>query len=87
MKIIENHIYDFNGEWQLGKYSPKIDGYYMTIRCGFGGIYTCINEWKDGMWQVGVLDDSDVIAYSKEQITKEQVKEWANEKLKNYKKK
>jgi len=30
------------------------------------------------------LDDSDVIAYSREQITKEQVEEWCKGKLEKY---
>ena len=39
------------------------DGYYLTIRCGLGGIYTCFNEWKNGSWQVKVFDDSETIAF------------------------
>ena len=38
-----------------------------------------INEIK-----VGILDDSDVIAYSKEQITKEQAEDWCKEILEKY---
>ncbi len=87
MKIEKKHIFDFNGEWQLVKYPPKVDGYYMTIRCGLGGIYTCLDEFKTGKWQVGVLDDSSVIAYSKEQVTKEAVKEWCDNLMKKYKNK
>lgn len=81
------HIFDFKGDYKLAKYPPKEDGYYMTIRCGLNGIYTCLDEWKNGNWQVGVLDDSNVIAYSKEQISKEEVKNWANAKLEEYRSK
>lgn len=84
--IIEKHIFDFDGEWKLAKYPPTNNGYYMTIRCGLGGIYTSLDEWKDDRWQVGVLDDSSVIAYTKEQVAKEAVKEWC-ERLMNKNKK
>ena len=86
MEIAETKVYDFKGEWKLAKYPPKENGYYMTVRCGLSGIYTNIDEWKDNKWQVGVLDDSDVIAYSKEQITKEQVENWCKEILEKYNK-
>lgn len=85
-KIVKKHIFDFNDEWKLAKYSPTLEGYYMTIRCGLSGIYTCLDEWKDSRWQVGVLDDSDVIAYTKEQVTKEAVKEWCDNLMKKYRK-
>ena len=61
---------------------PKEDGFYMTIRCGLGGIYYNLDEWKDSNWQVGILDGSYVIAYSREQIPREVVNEWARNKLK-----
>lgn len=70
-------IYKFNGEYKLAKYPPKEDGWYITIRCGLSGIYTCLNEWKDNKWQVEAADASDTIAYSKERISKEIVDEWA----------
>ena len=50
----------------------------MTIRCGLTGIYTHLDEWKDNKWQVGILDDSKVIAWSQEQITEQQVRDWCN---------
>lgn len=87
VKLDLEHIFDFEGDYELVKYSPKEDGYYMTIRCGLNGIYTCLDEWKNSNWQVGVLDDSNVIAYSKEQISKEDVKNWANTKLEKYRNK
>ena len=46
---------------------PKEEGIYLTIRCGFTGIYTMLNEWKDGEWQVECADGSTTIAYRKDQ--------------------
>ena len=77
-------IYKFNGEYKLAKYPPKEDGWYMTIRCGLSGIYTCLNEWKDNKWQVEAADASDTIAYSKERISKETVDKWTKKKLEAY---
>jgi hypothetical protein len=48
-----------------GHRNPNEDGLYLTIRCGLSGIYTVINEWKNGMWQMEVTDDSRTIAYSR----------------------
>ena len=78
------HIFDFKGDcnYKLAKYPPKKDGYY-----GLGGIYTTINEWKNGKWMVLSTDDSDVIAYSKEQVSKEDIKNWVNAKLEKYRNK
>lgn len=36
---------------------------YVTIRCGLSGIYTCLNEWKNGGWYAKCLDGSTTIAY------------------------
>ena len=36
---------------------------YVTIRCGFSGIYSCLNEWKEGRWGAECLDGSTTIAY------------------------
>ena len=82
MKIREEHIIDFDNDYKPTNHPPKEDGFYMTIRCGLGGIYYNLDEWKDGNWQVGILDGSYVIAYSKEQIPREVVNEWARKKLK-----
>lgn len=81
------HIFDFKDDYKLAKYPPKEDGYYITVKCGLGGIYTSLNEWKNGEWMVLTTDDSDVIAYSKEQVSKEDVKNWANAKIEKYKNK
>ena len=80
-------IFDFKGDYKLAKYPPKEDGYYITVKCGLGGIYTILNEWKNGKWMVLTTDDSDVIAYSKEQVSKEDVRNWLNEKLEKYRNK
>ena len=77
-------IYNFNGKYKLAKYHPKENGFYMTIRCGLQGIYTCLNEWKDNKWQVETADDSTTIAYSKERISKYTVTEWTKKKLEKY---
>lgn len=84
MKITEEHIFDFNGEWKPATHNPNKEGFYMTIRCGLGGIYTILNEWKDNDWQMKVLDASTTIAYLRELIPKEDVDEWCKEKIKKY---
>lgn len=83
MKIKEGHILNFDGDFKPAKHQPRESGYYMTIRCGLGGIYYNLDEWKDDRWQVAILDGSYVIAYSKEQISKDTVNDWARNKLKN----
>ena len=87
IKLDPEHIFDFNGDYKLAKCPPKQDGYYITVKCGLRGIYTCINEWKNGEWMVLTTDDSNVIAYSKEQVSKEDVKNYANAKLEKYRNK
>lgn len=81
MTIKEKEILKFNDDYIPSRFPPKEDGFYMTIRCGLSGIYSCLNEWKDEKWQMEVLDGSITIAYSKEQIPKEEVNKWAREKL------
>ncbi len=87
MNLEREIIFDFKGNYELVKCPPKEDGYYMTIRCGLGGIYTHLDEWKDNHWQVGITDASTVIAYSRDQIPKEEINEWLRNKLEDYKKK
>lgn len=83
MKITNDHIFDFNGEWiPTNRRNPDYEGYYMTIRCGLNGIYTCPNEWKDNRWQMEATDASRTIAFSREQISEEEVNEWAGALLK-----
>ena len=78
MEITHEHIFNFDGKYIPSHHTPKEEGFYMTFRCGLNGIYTILDEWREGKWQIGVTDDSKVIAYSKEQITKEQVKKWCD---------
>ena len=84
MEIREDKILNFDNDFKPANHTPKVDGYYMTIRCGLGGIYYNLDQWKDGKWQVGILDGSYVIAYSKETISKEVVNDWARKKLEKY---
>ena len=70
MKEFEKHIFNFdrddeNANFVPMTFKPKEEGTYLTIRCGLGGIYTAFNEWKDGQWQCGICDASQVIAYSR----------------------
>ena len=53
------------------KRDPKIEGYYMTIKCGLGGLYYCLNVFEKGKWQVLSADDSYVVAYSREPLPKD----------------
>lgn len=87
IKLVTEYIFDFNGDYKLAKHPPKEDGYYMTIKCGLGGIYAELNEWKNSKWTVLATDDSDVIAYYKEQISEEDVKNWAMAILEKYRNK
>lgn len=64
----ENGYYDGFKPFHKGRKAQEEaikDGYYLTIRCGLSGIYTCFNEWKNGRWQVEVCDDSETIAFRK----------------------
>ena len=61
-------LVDFHGDFKPANKNPDKDGYYITIRCGLGGIYQILDEFKDGNWQTGILDDSRVIAYSRNTI-------------------
>ena len=71
IRSYEKRIFDFDrGENNFvpARYQPKEDGIYLTIRCGFTGIYTSVNEWKDGNWQMNILDGSTTIAYSRNKL-------------------
>lgn len=50
------------------------DGLYITVRWGLDGIYTMLNEMKDGKWETGVLDHSTTIAYA--HLTKTEKEEY-----------
>ena len=72
----EKKIFDFKNDFypMNGNVKPKEDGYYVTIRCGLGGIYTNLNEWKDGHWQTEMLDGGQIIAFSKKPVVLETLK-------------
>ena len=75
----ENKIVDFNeSTWdgnvecvfykgfkpfREGRTELKENCTYVTIRCGLGGIYSVLNQWKDGRWFAECLDGSETIAY------------------------
>ena len=65
-KILEFDLDDNN--FKPAHYPPKENGMYITIRCGLSGIYQTLDQYKDGEWQLRVLDGSKVIAYSKNKI-------------------
>lgn len=72
LKSYEKKIFEFDhkdNDFRLVKYPPKDEGFYLTIRCGLSGIYTMVDQFKNNSWQIGVLDDSSVIAYSTNKIT------------------
>ena len=61
-------IFKFHNDFKLAKHPPTEEGYYVTLRCGLSGIYQVLNQWKDGKWQMQILDASDTIAYSREKV-------------------
>lgn len=64
----EKDFIRFNKENDFVLSDPKEDGLYLTIRCGHGGIYQVINEWKDCRWMVYTADGSKTIARSRNKI-------------------
>lgn len=73
LKAYNKVIFGFDREnresdFRPAHYPPEEEGFYLTIRCGLPGIYTTVNQWKDGKWQMEVLDGSVTIAYSRERI-------------------
>lgn len=88
----EKTLCDFRSDYYLfgdRRFKPYHDGMrvsngmYITIRCGYTGIYTMLNEMKDGKWVDGVLDGSTTIAFAS--LTKKEKEEYDNiiSKLKN----
>ena len=69
MKCLEYKLTDFGKEGFFKGFKPYRDnlkieeGFYLTIRCGLSGIGTYLNEFKDGKWQMEILDGSTTIAY------------------------
>lgn len=47
---------------------PIESGVYLTIRIGLSGIYQIINIWKNGHWDMDILDDSITIARTRNPI-------------------
>ena len=73
IKSYEKRILDFDNDFapavtSSGVRNPAEEGVYITIRCGLSGIYQCLNTWKDGKWQMQVLDASTTIAFSKQPL-------------------
>ena len=76
MQSFEKSIVDFDKEgWLCAKIKsnkPTKPGCYLTMRCGYGGIYTILDEWKEingeFQWSVRILDGSQIIAYKPEPI-------------------
>lgn len=71
IKSYDKKILEFDSgenDFKPAHYPPKEDGMYITIRCGFAGIYQRLDRYKDGKWQLIVLDGSKVIAYSKNKV-------------------
>lgn len=73
-KSFQKQLYTFNRGGNIMEdfcpihYKPKENGRYLTIRCGFNGIYIKIDDWKDDKWELDILDSSEVIAYSRKTI-------------------
>ena len=49
-------------------HKPTEKGFYITLRCGYGGIYQMVNEWNGNDWETNATDGSYTIAYSKNKI-------------------
>lgn len=69
-KTFDKQLVEYNNDKLLNGCRPFKEGktnlengVYLTIRAGLGGIYSMLNEWKDGHWGCKVLDDSYTIAY------------------------
>lgn len=65
-KILEFDLNENN--FRPAHYPPKEDGMYISLRCGLRGIYQTLDWYKDGEWQLRVLDGSRIIAYSKNKV-------------------
>ena len=74
LEIFRNELKDYKKEifkfqdFNFADSNPKEPGYYLTIRCGLNGIYQMVNEFKNEKWQIKVLDNSIILAYSKKPI-------------------
>lgn len=72
LKSYEKEIFKFekkDDNWFVpANRDPKEDGYYLTIRCGLGGIYKTVNEWRDGYWSIETTDASFTVAFTRKPI-------------------
>ena len=75
MRDYESRIMDFDRNTMSEDYvpytdsiGPKEEGLYLTMRCGLTGIYTKVDEWKNGHWQLRILDGSRTIAYNRNRL-------------------
>ena len=53
-------------------WKPEKNGTYKTIRAGLSGIYSMLNEWKDGDWLGRAADASYTIYFDPEPIDMKQ---------------
>lgn len=75
-KSFEKSIVDFDKDgWlctTIKSNKPTEPGVYLTIRCGYSGIYTILDSWKEVngefKWTLQVLDGSKIVAYKPEPI-------------------
>ena len=75
-KSFEKSVIDFDKDgWlcaTIKSNKPTKPGLYLTIRCGYSGIYTKLDSWKEVngefKWTVQVLDGSEIVAYKPEPI-------------------
>ena len=71
IKSYDKRILDFNhdeNDFIPAHYPPKEDGLYVTLRCGLAGISQTLDRYKDGRWELRVLDSSKVIAYLRNKV-------------------
>lgn len=69
-------IVDFKqGGWVLvreNKNNPPKYGIYHTLRVGLNGVYTVLDRYIEhngkAQWELGILDDSRIIAYKPTEI-------------------
>ena len=67
--IFDFNIFDFTVDFiPAHRTNPKESGYYITIRCGFSGIYQVVNYWRNGNWLCSRADGSQTIAFSRNPI-------------------
>lgn len=69
LESYKKNIFDFTVDFIPAHLTnPKENGYYITIRCGFSGIYQVVNYWRNGNWLCHCADGSQTIAFSRNPI-------------------